>query len=105
MIERSVPFGVRRARLLLGMTQMQLAEFSGVDVGTVFRWELGLAHPSPETWARLRNATLKASSLLDADLVKVSTVYKYIVDIHDLTSIIVTSKGIIEPIKAVVAYD
>ena len=41
MIDKSVPFGVRRARLRLGMTQMQLAEFSGVDVGMVYRWELG----------------------------------------------------------------
>jgi hypothetical protein len=31
------------------MIQMQLAEFSGVDVAPVFHWELGLAHPSPET--------------------------------------------------------
>ena len=84
---------------------MQLAEFSGVDIGMVYRWELGLAHPSPEIWARLRNATLRASSFLDADLVRVSTVYKYIVDIHDLTSLIVTSKGIIETLKAVGAYD
>jgi hypothetical protein len=38
-------------------------------------------------------------------LARVSTVYKYIVDIHDLTSLIVASKGIIEALKAVGAYD
>jgi DNA-binding transcriptional regulator YiaG len=41
MIDGSIPFGVRRARLRLGMTEMQFAEFSGVDVGMVYRWELG----------------------------------------------------------------
>jgi hypothetical protein len=87
------------------MTEMQLAELYGVDVALVFRWELGLACPSPEIWADLRNATLKACSFLDVDLVRASTVYKYIVDIHDLTSQIVASKGIIKALKAVKAYE
>jgi transcriptional regulator with XRE-family HTH domain len=99
MIDKSVPFGVRRARLRLGMTQMQLAEFSGVDVGMVYRWELGLAHPSPEIWARLRTITMKASSFLDEDLVQTSPLYKFIVDMDDLTAAIVASKGIIEAME------
>jgi hypothetical protein len=105
MIDKSIPFGVRRARLLLGLTPMELGELSGVDVGMVYRWELGLACPSPEIWAGLRTATLKACSFLDVDLVRVSPVYKYIVDIDDLTSPIVASKGIIEALKAVGAYE
>src|SRR5262245_12071111 len=100
MIDKNVPFGVRRARLCLGMTQMQLAEFSGVDVAAVYRWELGLACPSPEIWARLRSITLKSSSFLDDDLVRVSPLYKFIVDMEDLTCPIVASKGIIEAIEA-----
>jgi transcriptional regulator with XRE-family HTH domain len=101
MIDKSVPFGVRRARLRLGMTRTQLAEFSEVDVGMVHRWELGLACPSPEIWARLRNITMKSSSLLDEDLVRVSPLYKVIVDMDDLNSPIVASKGVIEAIEAV----
>jgi transcriptional regulator with XRE-family HTH domain len=104
MIDKSVPFSVRRARLRLGMTQMQLAEFSGVDVSIVYRWELGLACPSPEIWARLRNITLKPSSLIDEDLVRASPVYKLIVNMDDLTSPIVASKGIIEALEAVGAF-
>jgi transcriptional regulator with XRE-family HTH domain len=100
MIDKSIPFGVRRARLRLGMTQMQLAEFFAVDVGMVYRWELGLAHPSPEIWARLRTITMKASSFLDEDLVQTSSLYKFIVDMDDLTATIVASKGIIEAVAA-----
>jgi hypothetical protein len=100
MIDKSVPFTVRRARLLLGLTRMQFAELYGADEATVYKWEVGVVHPSPEIWARLRNITLKASSLLDADLVRASPLYKVIVDIEDLTSPIVASKGVLEAIEA-----
>jgi len=93
MIDKSVPFTVRRARLLLGLTQMQFAELYGVDEAKVYQWEIGSLSPSPEIWARLRNITLKASSLLDADLVRASQICKVIVDMEDLMSPIVASKG------------
>jgi transcriptional regulator with XRE-family HTH domain len=105
MIDDSAPFSIRHARLRLGLTQMQLAELHGVDIAAVYRWELGLTHPSPEIWDRLRNITLKASSFLDEDLVRVSPLYKFIVDMEELTSPIVASKGIIEAIKAVGASE
>src|SRR6516225_6743339 len=60
-----------------------------------------LACPNPDIWARLRAISLKSSSFLDEDLVRVSPLYKFIVDIEDLTSPIVASKGIIEAIQAV----
>ncbi len=101
MIDKSVAFTVRRARLLLGMTQSEFAGLYGVDEVTVSRWERGLAHPNPEIWARLRDLTLKASSSLDEDLVKASPIYKYLADMKDLTHPIVASKGIIEALKAV----
>jgi transcriptional regulator with XRE-family HTH domain len=104
MIDKSVPFTIRRARLLLDLTRRQLAGLYGVDEATVYRWEIGLAHPSPEIWARLHNITLKASSFLDADLVRVSPLYKVIVDMEDLTSPIVASKGVIEAIEAAGAF-
>jgi transcriptional regulator with XRE-family HTH domain len=101
MIDKSVAFTVRRARLLLGMTQSEFASLYGVDEVTVSRWERGLAHPNPEIWARLRDLTLKASSSLDEDLVKASPIYKYLADMKDLTHPIVASKGVIEAMKAV----
>src|SRR5262245_28412816 len=101
MIDKSVPFTVRRARLLLGLTQMQFAELYGVDEAKVYQWEISSLSPSTEIWARLRNITWKASSLVDADLVRACPICKVIVDMEDLMSPIVASKGIIEAIEAV----
>ena len=105
MTGKSVPFIVRRARLLLGMTVAEFAGLYGVDEATVAQWERGLAHPSPQVWARIRSITLSASSLLDEELVRASPVYKFLVDMEDLTKPIVASKGIIEAIKAVGALE
>jgi hypothetical protein len=48
---------------------------------------------------------LKAASFLVKDLVRVSPLYKFIVDMQDLTKPIVASKGIIEAIEAVGASE
>jgi transcriptional regulator with XRE-family HTH domain len=101
MIDKSVAFIVRRARLLLGMTQSELASLYGVDEAAVSRWECGVAHPRPEIWARLRDLTLKASSSLDEDLVEASPLCKCLVDLKDLTHNVVVSKGMMEAMKAV----
>jgi transcriptional regulator with XRE-family HTH domain len=101
MIDKSVPFIVRRARLLLGMTHTEFAALYGVKEAAVSQWERGLAHPSPPIWVRLRTITLRASSFLDEDLVRASPLYKFIVVMEDLTCPIVASKGIIEAIEAV----
>jgi transcriptional regulator with XRE-family HTH domain len=93
MIDKSVPFIVRRARLILGMTREQFAMLYGVDDAVASQWERGLAQPGPETWARLRSITLKAHSVLAEELVKVSPLYKVIADMEDLTKPIVASKG------------
>ena len=41
------PEEIKAARKELGMTQRELAYELGVDVGTLRRWELGQAKPSP----------------------------------------------------------
>ena len=74
MTGKSVPFIVRRARLLLGMTVAEFAGLYGVDEATVAQWERGLAHPAPQVWAHIRSITLSASSLLDDELVRASLV-------------------------------
>ncbi|HWT77346.1 MAG TPA: helix-turn-helix transcriptional regulator [Candidatus Methylomirabilis sp.] len=101
MSDKSVPFIVRRARLLLGMTVAEFAGLHGVDEATVTQWERGLAHPSAQIWARIRSVTLSASSVLEEELVRASPLYKFIADMEDLTSPIAVSKGIIESIEAV----
>jgi transcriptional regulator with XRE-family HTH domain len=105
MIDKSVPFLVRRARLLLGMTVAEFAGLYGVDEAIVSQWERGLAHPPPQVWARIRSITLRASSVLDEELVRASPIYKFIVDMEDLTKPIVASKGIIEALNEVGALD
>ena len=105
MIDKRAAFTVHRARLLLGATRTEFAAIYGVDEATVSRWERGIDQPKAETWARLRTITLKASSALDVDLVRASPLYKFLVDMKDLTHPIVTSKGVIEALKAVGASE
>jgi transcriptional regulator with XRE-family HTH domain len=91
-----VPFVVRRARLLMGMTQAEFAELFEVDDGTVSRWERGKLRPAPKVWKRIREITLREDSLRDEALVRASPVYKYLVDIKRLTKPMVASRGISE---------
>jgi transcriptional regulator with XRE-family HTH domain len=105
MIDKRVPFIVRRARLLLGMTLAEFAGLYGVIEEAVAQWERGLAHPAPQVWARIRSITLSASSLLDEELVKASPLCKFIVEMEDLTQPIVASKGFKEALDAVGASE
>ena len=96
-----VPFVVRRARLLMGMTQAEFAELFDVDDGTVSRWERGKLHPAPKVWKRIRDITLKEDSLRDEALVRASPVYKYLVNTKRLTKPFVASRGISEALEIV----
>ena len=101
IMDVGVPFVVRRARLLKGMTQAEFAELFEVDDGTVSRWERGKLHPTPKVWQRIRDITLKEDSLRDEALVRASPVYKYLVDMKRLTKPIVASRGISEALEMV----
>src|SRR5271165_5054672 len=105
MPDKSVAFTIRRARLLLGMTQSEFASLYGVGEATVYQWELGLARPKPEIWERLRRLTLKAYPLLDEELVSASPVYKYIADVKDLARPIVASRPIMKILAEVGASE
>ena len=101
IMDVGVPFVVRRARLLMGMTQAEFAELFEVDDGTISRWERGKLHPAPKVWKRVRDITLKQDSLRDEAMVRASPVYKYLVDIKRLTKPIVASRGIREALDIV----
>jgi transcriptional regulator with XRE-family HTH domain len=105
MIDKSVPFIARRARLLLGMTAAEFASLFSVDPATVSQWERGLEHPDPQVWARIRSITLSASSAVDKELVRASPLYKFLVDMENLTKPVAASKGIIEALDAVGALE
>ncbi len=100
MADKNVAFSVRRARLLLGMTEDEFALLYGVDKMTVSRWEGGFDRPKAEVWARLRTMLLKVNSALDDEMVKASPIYKFVVDMQDLTRPLVASKAIKEALEA-----
>jgi hypothetical protein len=66
------------------MTQAECAQLFGVDDGTVSRGERGKLHPAPKIWQRIRDIVFKASSVVDARVVRASPVYKCIVNMQNL---------------------
>ncbi len=93
MPDNIVPFTVRRARLLQGMTQARFAEELDVDVGTVSRWECGRLHPSPEAWAEINFIIARKGSLTGDVGIKASPIYKFLVPMGNLKKPMVISKG------------
>ncbi|MGA7329632.1 MAG: helix-turn-helix transcriptional regulator [Rhodomicrobium sp.] len=93
MKSRTAPYFVRRARLLLGMTQRQFAEQFDVDDGTVSRWELGKLQPGPKAWQKIQAITTKHGSLLADKAVRASPVYKFITPMDNLRTALVVSRG------------
>ncbi len=83
---QTVPILSRRARLVMGMTQSEFAELFEVDDGTVSRWERGKLHPAPKVWKAIRKIALNSS--FGDELVEASPVCKYVVRMHDLTSLL-----------------
>jgi|SRR5271166_101812 len=90
------PFLVRRARLLMGMTQEAFSEEFEVDPATVSRWERGKLHPAPNVWKRIREITLHVAGPLSDEVVKASPVMKRISRMEDLKTSKIVSKGLLE---------
>jgi DNA-binding XRE family transcriptional regulator len=93
---KDLPFLARRARLLSGMKQEAFAEDFGVDVSTVSRWERGKLRPNAKTIMRLQEIVLRSQSLLSDEVIKASSIFKYVAPVNDLTHPCVLSKGITE---------
>lgn len=47
---------IRAYREFRGLNQIQLAELSGINVGTIRKYELGLRNPKPEQLERIASA-------------------------------------------------
>src|SRR5262249_47355388 len=77
----------------------------GVEEATAAKWEAGLVQPEPQIWERLRRLTLRTGSAIDEAQVRASPVYKYLAEMNDLTLPVVVSKGMIEALKGVGAWD
>jgi transcriptional regulator with XRE-family HTH domain len=89
-----VPFLVRRARLLLGETQMQFAERFGVEDGTVSRWERWKLRPHPQALKQMRKIVIREGSFLSDALIRASHLAKIVTPINDLTRALVVSEGV-----------
>ena len=47
---------IRAYREFRGLNQIQLAELSGINVGTIRKYELGLRNPKPEQLERIASS-------------------------------------------------
>jgi transcriptional regulator with XRE-family HTH domain len=86
-------FLVRRARLLLGLTQSEFAEHFDVETSTVSRWERGLVKPMPKARAAIARIAAKAAPLHSTDLIRATPVFKYLARRGDLYTPLVVSRG------------
>ena len=60
---------IRAYREFRGLNQIQLAELSGINVGTIRKYELGLRNPKPEQLERIASALgLNVSIFLDFNI-------------------------------------
>ncbi len=94
-------FLVRRARLLLGLTQAEFAEKLDVENTTISRWECGRMRPSAKVVTQLRSIVGGADHHHSHDLLVASPVYKWLALIDDLQATVVASKGVAEALERV----
>jgi len=85
---------VRRARLLMGMTQAEFAKEFAVDPGIVSLWELGSLQPRDDVWNHLRQIALHTCGPLAEDVLRHSPLYKYFARMDNLRDAVTVSKGL-----------
>ena len=75
---------IRAYREFRGLNQIQLAELSGINVGTIRKYELGLRNPKPEQLERIAAALgLNVSIFLDFNIETVGDVLSLLFAIDD----------------------
>ena len=75
---------IRAYREFRGYSQIQLAELSGINVGTIRKYELGLRNPKPEQLERIAAALgLNVSIFLDFNIETVGDVLSLLFAIDD----------------------
>lgn len=66
---------IRAYREFRGINQVQLAELSGINVGTIRKYELGIRNPKPDQLEKIASALgLNVSVFLDFNIDTVSDV-------------------------------
>lgn len=75
---------IRAYREFRGFNQIQLAELSGINVGTIRKYELGLRNPKPDQLEKIAAALgLNVSVFLDIDITTVGDVLSLLFAIDD----------------------
>ena len=92
----SVSFMVRRARLIRGETQGQVAFHMGVDQATVSRWERSKSGPTPSNVAEIRRIITAAEPCHSRAYIEASPTYKMVCRIDDFSNTVMISKGLVE---------
>lgn len=88
---------IRAYREFRGLNQIQLADLSGINVGTIRKYELGLRNPKPDQLEKIASALgLNVSVFLDFNIETVGDVLSLLFAIDDsvdLSLANVTSSG------------
>src|SRR5258706_12285303 len=94
-------FLVRRARLLLSLTQTAMAEKFEVEPSTISRWERGVVEPAPKTLSRFRDIAASHDPYTSKNLLAASPVFKYLAPMDDLRTPVLLSQGVLETLLSV----
>lgn len=83
---------IRTYREFKGMNQVQLAEASGINVGTIRKYELGLRNPKPDQLKKIASALgLNVSVFLDFNIETVGDVLSLLFAIDDAVDLSLTA--------------
>ena len=75
---------IRAFREFRGYSQIQLAELSGINVGTIRKYELGIRNPKPDQLEKIATALgLNVSVFLDFNIETVGDVLSLLFSIDD----------------------
>lgn len=82
---------IKAYREFRGFNQIQLAELSGINVGTIRKYELGLRNPKPDQLEKIAAALgLNVSVFLDIDITTVGDVLSLLFAIDDSVDLSLT---------------
>ena len=92
----SIPFMVRRARLIRGETQQEFAKRLGVDQATVSRWERSRGVPTPSKLAEIHKIVARGEPSYNPEYILSSPTIKYVCKLDDFSKPLLLSKGLLE---------
>lgn len=85
---------IRAYREFRGINQVQLAELSGINVGTIRKYELGIRNPKPDQLEKIASALgLNVSVFLDFNIDTVSDVLSLLYAIDDAVDLSLSPAG------------